>query len=148
MASDYSHLVAQPPFSGTRWQRMALPAVVAVGALGACVVLHFADPNDEGTYPACPFLAVTGLYCPGCGSMRTLRALSHADLPTALARNPLAVVAYVWVAGIFLAWTRRRWSNKHRSYLAPPWVLWTVLGVILAFWVLRNIPGWDFLSPL
>jgi hypothetical protein len=53
---------------------MAAPAAVAAGALAAAALVHVVDPNDSGNYPTCPFLALTGRFCPGCGS---LRACTH-----------------------------------------------------------------------
>ena len=41
------------------------------------------DPNQPGHYPTDPFLAITGLYCPGCGTLRALHALARGDLLTA-----------------------------------------------------------------
>ena len=77
------------------WRRYAtLAAVTALGA-GAFGVLRRIDPNVAGNpLPPCPLRALTGLYCPGCGSTRTLHALLHGDLATAMAMNPLLVVSH------------------------------------------------------
>ena len=32
--------------------------------------------------------------------------------------------------------------------MAPAWVLYGILGVVLTYWVARNVPGWTWLSPL
>ena len=55
-----------------------LPAVRApVGAAGlalaATAYVGLVDPNESGHYPTCPFLALTGRFCPGCGSLRAAR---------------------------------------------------------------------------
>lgn len=120
--------------------------VGAVGLLGAGYVTAV-DPNAAGHYPICPFLAITGLYCPGCGALRAMHALGHGDLIAALARNPFAVVAFGYLAVTWLLWLRRTATGRPPRRLAPPWVLHGVLGLILAFWVLRNVPGWTWLSP-
>src|SRR5665811_2423624 len=77
-----------------------LPLGVAAATLVCTGYVAAVDPNVAGHYPTCPFLAITGLYCPGCGALRAVHALAHGDLVTALARNPFAVVAlgYVVVA--------------------------------------------------
>jgi len=105
------------------------------------------DPNAAGHYPTCPFLAITGWYCPGCGALRAVHALAHGDLVTALARNPFTVVAVGYLVVTWLLWFRRSAKGRPLRWLAPPWVLYGVLSAILAFWVLRNIPGWTWLSP-
>lgn len=132
--------------TGTRRALLPVLGVGAAALIGAGLVTAV-DPNEAGHYPACPFLAVTGWYCPGCGALRAAHALGHGDLATALARNPFAVVAFAYVAVTWVLWLRRAATGRRRRWLAPAWVLHGVLGVILAFWVLRNLPGWTWLSP-
>ncbi|HRW17640.1 MAG TPA: DUF2752 domain-containing protein [Dermatophilaceae bacterium] len=126
---------------------MLLPGALTLAAGCVAGYVYTADPNVAGTwYPPCPFLTLTGLWCPGCGSARALHALLHLDLGTALARNPLAVVVYGYVLVAFLAWTRRRVTGAPRR-LAAPWVTRTVLVGVVLFWILRNLPGMTWLSP-
>lgn len=113
-----------------------------VGGLMLGVVLHVADPSDATSFPVCPFYAITGLYCPGCGTLRCLHALLHADLRSALDYNlltvlfvPMLLAAWVSVglAGIRgrhppLAWNLPRWAG---------WVFGVAFGL---FWILRNVP--------
>jgi hypothetical protein len=120
---------------------VAAAAVVGAGYVGAV------DPNVAGHYPTCPFLAITGWYCPGCGALRAVHALAHGDVVTATARNPLAVVAAGYFVVTWVLWFDRTFKGRPRRWLAPAWVLYSVLGVILTFWVLRNVPGWTWLSP-
>jgi hypothetical protein len=123
------------------------PAVVAASALAALAWIASVDPNEPGHYPTCPFLAVTGWFCPGCGSLRALHALAHGDLRDAVARNPLTVLALpvllVWWAG----WLVRTVRGRGRRWVAPAWTLWALLAVVLAFTVARNLPGAAFLAP-
>ena len=123
------------------------PLGVAAAALVVTGYVASVDPNAAGHYPTCPFLAITGLYCPGCGALRAVHALAHGDVVTALARNPFAVVALGYVVIAWVLWLDRTARGRPVRWLAPPWVLYGVLGVILAFWVLRNVPGWTWLSP-
>lgn len=123
---------------------LALTTATVVGA----GVLAVVDPNEGGHYPTCPFLAMTGYYCPGCGTLRACHALVHGDLATAWDRNPLFVVALPMILGFWVMWGlrvagRTTWST---TLLAPRW-LWMMLVVVVAFWILRNIPGWTFISP-
>jgi Protein of unknown function (DUF2752) len=123
------------------------PAVVAAGALLITALVAAVDPNEPGHYPTCPFLAVSGYYCPGCGSLRALHDLAHADLAGALARNPLMVVAAGGLLVAFVLWARRLWLGQPRTWAAPASLLYGLLALVLAFWVLRNVPGWTWLSP-
>ena len=139
----------RPPLGSPGGGRRALgPIGVAAAAAGVVTAVGLVDPNVAGHYPTCPWLAVTGTYCPGCGSLRAIHALAHGDPATAMARNPLAVVAIGWLVVWFLVWARRTFTGRARTTMAPAWVLYGVLGVVLAYWVLRNVPGWTWLSPV
>jgi hypothetical protein len=143
------HLLVRPAstaFTGGR-RAVLLPLGVAVAALAGISYVAAVDPNTVGHYPTCPFLAITGWYCPGCGSLRAVHALAHGDLMTALARNPFAVVAFGYFVVAWVLWLERTATGRPVRRLAPPWVLYSVLGAIVAFWVLRNQPGWTWLSP-
>jgi len=124
-----------------------LPVGVAAAALIGAGYVSTVDPNVAGHYPTCPFLAVTGWYCPGCGTLRAVHALGHGDLPAALALNPFTVVALGYVVLTWAMWLYRTARGRPLRWLAPPWMLYGVLGAILTFWVLRNVPGWTWLSP-
>jgi hypothetical protein len=136
---------AAPPRTAGR--RGALgPAAAGLGALAATAFVGVVDPNATGLYPTCPFLFITGAYCPGCGSLRAVHALAHGDVSTALARNPLTVAFVVVLAVMWVGWWRRSVTGRPRR-VAPAWVLWSTLALVLAFWVLRNLPGFGFLAP-
>jgi hypothetical protein len=141
-------IVNAAPAPTTRgWRGVALPAATAAGAVAAVAFVGAVDPNQAGHYPTCPFLAATGYWCPGCGSLRAIHALAHLDVATALARNPFTVLTVVGFAVAFVVWVRRRWLGQPRTYVAPAWLLYSLLAGVLAFWVLRNVPGWTWLSP-
>ncbi|HET7821470.1 MAG TPA: DUF2752 domain-containing protein [Ornithinibacter sp.] len=127
---------------------MLAPLGVAAAAAAVVTTVGLVDPNVAGHYPTCPWLAITGTYCPGCGSLRAIHALAHGDPATAMARNPLAVIAIGWLAVWFVVWARRTITGRVRTTMAPAWVLYGILGVILTYWVARNVPGWTWLSPV
>jgi hypothetical protein len=143
------HLVSGSASTVIKGGRRAvmLPLGAAAAALLAVGYVASVDPNVAGHYPTCPFLAITGWYCPGCGALRAVHALAHGDLMTALARNPFAVVALGYLVLSWVLWLDRTARGRPRRWLAPPWVLYGVLAAILMFWVLRNVPGWTWLSP-
>jgi len=136
-----------PPVVARGYGALRVPGLVLVAAVAATSVVAKVDPNQPGHYPTCPFLAVTGYYCPGCGSLRALHDLAHGDVVGALARNPLMVLAAGGLLVAFVLWTRRRWRGLPRTWAAPASVLYGLLALVLAFWVLRNVPGWTWLSP-
>jgi hypothetical protein len=121
--------------------------LVAASAVAALAWVGSVDPNEPGHYPTCPFLAVTGWFCPGCGSLRALHALAHGDLGAALARNPLMVLTVPALLGWWVAWLVRSVRGQARRWVAPAWSIWALLAVVLAFTVARNVPGAAFLAP-
>ena len=70
---------------------MTKTARIATTALAACAIAlagaaYFAlDPATNAIFPRCPFLTLTGLKCPGCGSQRAIHCLLHADIRGAAA---------------------------------------------------------------
>jgi hypothetical protein len=110
--------------------------------------------------PPCPFKALTGLACPGCGSVRAVQQLLHGDLMAALDLNPLAVVLLPLVAWQLAAMAfsslrvKRACSgcpsgrgSRLRSLWGPLEARWSagaVLVAVAAFWVLRNIGCFPF----
>lgn len=136
-----------PPVSARGRGALRVPGLVLGAAVAATTLVAAVDPNESGHYPTCPFLMVTGYYCPGCGSLRALHDLAHGDLAGAVARNPLMVLAAGGLLVGFVLWARRLWRGLPRTWVAPPALLYVLLTVVLAFWVLRNLPGWTWLSP-
>jgi len=132
-----------------RWPLRGLvpPGLVAAAAVVVLAVVGTVDPNVPGRYPTCPFLAMTGHWCPGCGSLRALHALAHGDLATAVSRNVLLVAALPLLGWLWLRWTGRAWRGAARRSLAHPALVWLTLALVLGFWLLRNLPFAAALAP-
>ncbi|WP_283133540.1 DUF2752 domain-containing protein [Rhizohabitans arisaemae] len=128
----------------------SLLAPLGVAALSASVVtfVGLVDPNEPGHYPTCPFLWITGLYCPGCGTLRGIHALAQLDVPAALGLNPLMVLTVPFLLFWWGRWTLRSWQGRPvRTTLAHPAVIWGFLALVIVFWVVRNLPFGEFLAP-
>jgi hypothetical protein len=130
----------------TRWQQWAPPVGVGVAAVVLLGCLAVRDPNDAGAYPLCPFRAITGWDCPGCGALRGLHALAIGDLRVMADQNLLLVVAVPFLVWRFVTWTLRRVRGMPAR--EPGAVLPVVITavVVLVFWVVRNLPGVPFLG--
>ncbi|MET9376455.1 DUF2752 domain-containing protein [Streptomyces sp. NPDC002992] len=122
-----------------------------LGVLGA-VVAGFAyvgsvDPNEPGHYPVCPLLRFTGIYCPGCGGLRSAHAVAHGELGAAFGANALAVVGYGLFAILMVVWLIRAARGvPMRVAIAPVW--WWGIGAVLAlFSLVRNLPFGSALAP-
>ena len=119
-----------------------------VGAIAAIVLLYVDDPADGHLYPACMFHQLTGLHCPGCGTLRAIHQLLHGHLLAALRLNAFSicilpalvfVVVRNWIGawkGIAVQWRRPRW--------VPAGWRWGLVALIIGFGILRNVPMWPF----
>ena len=123
------------------------PVGVAVIAVASVAVVAVVDPNEPGHYPTCPFLAVTGLFCPGCGSLRAVHALAHGDIGQAAGLNILTVLAILPLVVVWAAWLQRSWRGTQRTSVLPAPALWALLVAVCAFAVLRNLPIGAALAP-
>ena len=139
-----------PPPVPSRLGRWS-PLLAASGlAVGAAVVLRHVNPYVPGNpLPSCPLYALTGFYCPGCGSTRCLYSLVHFDLPGAMAMNPLLVISlpFLFLMLLHMAGVRMKALDPLMRLLAnPKFWLWVLPGYAL----LRNLPWAPFtaLAPV
>ncbi|WP_246342706.1 DUF2752 domain-containing protein [Actinomadura verrucosospora] len=122
-------------------RRLSRPAGVLVLAVPVVCYVAAVDPGQAGHYPTCPFLALTGYECPGCGALRTIHALAHGHLREALGLNVFAVVMIPVLAFFWLRWTAARALDRPvRTRVADPRLIWAFLGAVLLFWLVRNLP--------
>lgn len=139
--------LVQPPLPIRR--PVLAPVLAGVIGLGACAVMGLVDPT--GGPVLCPFRAATGLACPGCGSTRMLHRLAVGDPLGAFRYNPLAFVFVPLVAWwLFAALTRALGGPRWRTPRFSARATWVLAGVVLAYWVLRNlpIPPFDAIRPV
>lgn len=117
----------------------AAPYVAGGLLLGGCVALAVVDPTHGPQL--CPFKAVTGLDCPGCGGTRAAHQLFTGHLGAAVDFNVLAVLAMPFILwGLFVSLTAMLGGPRWRGVsLSPAWTR-VALIVVVAFWVLRNLP--------
>jgi len=108
---------------------------VALAVATAAFAVFWCDPSSSPAFPPCPFHFLTGLHCPGCGSVRAAHSLLHGRVWEAFKMNPLLVLSIPAVAALLI---RRSWAYK-------VWVPWAVCSVLVAYGVLRNVPAWPFL---
>lgn len=122
--------------------------------VGSALLLHF-FPVGTLPYPPCPVHALTGLYCPGCGTTRAASALVNGNVLLAWRQNPLLIPAvmylmWAWVKMLSLSVWYKSIPEKARVVLqkdrAMPKLLWSLLVGVIVWTVLRNI--FPVLAPL
>ncbi|GAA4023130.1 DUF2752 domain-containing protein [Streptomyces plumbiresistens] len=137
----------QPSDGGTVLGRLAVPAGVLAAVVGAFAYVGTVDPNQPGHYPVCPLLRLTGIYCPGCGGLRSAHAFVHGDFVTALGDNALAVVGYFAFAVVWTVWVVRAVRGRPARIVLGPVQLWSLGALALVFTVVRNLPFGGWLHP-
>ncbi|WP_422746482.1 DUF2752 domain-containing protein [Mycobacterium sp. WMMD1722] len=116
------------------------PGVLFAGALG---YVALADPHRPGFIaPPCPFLHLTGWFCPGCGGLRMTHDLLHGDLAAAATDNVFLLVGLPLLA--LWALLRRR---RGETVLPAPAVV-VVVAAVVAWTVVRNLPGFPLVPTL
>jgi hypothetical protein len=97
----------------------------------------------------CPIKLVTGLWCPGCGATRMCLALLRLDLYGAL-RSNAGLCLLLPVLAALIGQQALHWVKTGRA--APPTpqqnaLVWGMVWAMLAYGVVRNLPGLSFLAP-
>jgi hypothetical protein len=127
------------PSRGRLYTALGTGAVV----VGGLAYIGIGDPHRPNfLFPACPFHAATGLYCPGCGGLRMIHDVLNGNLAAAVADNVVALIGLP----LLLAWILLRWRSGR------PWMTPVAAVVIIAFaltWtVVRNLPGFPLVPTL
>lgn len=113
--------------------------LTGLGLIGAAMLYVF-DPARYGFYPACALYRTTGLFCPGCGSLRAMHQLLHGHLIEALRFNALFVFSVPFVVGFAGLWLTRTLKDQPFSLPVKPWWIWIGLVVVFLFAIARNLP--------
>lgn len=125
-------------------ERLRSAAIVCI-VVCASTVLFLFDPAASSFYGRCIFHWLTGLHCPGCGTLRASHQLLHLNLAAALRFNPLTVAALPFLGYAFAsrASIGIRGRPLPRVFVPARWI-WGLFVIILAFWFLRNVPFYPF----
>lgn len=129
-----------------RGRELAAPLGLAAVIAAASVALHVRDPHEQGSWGLCPFLALTGHPCPGCGGLRAVNDLSHGDLVAAASSNLYFVASIPLLAFGWLVWVRRAWAGEQVRGPSTGVVV-VALVLLVAFGVARITPWGAWLAP-
>jgi Protein of unknown function (DUF2752) len=128
-------------------QRRLTAVALWSGLTAIAAYLFLLDPAKGSGYIGCPFRALTGFDCPGCGTLRGLHQLLHAHPLAAFKLNPMMVVTLPFIAYSLFSYTSLLLTGKSlpRVFL-PARYIWMLLVVVLGYWVFRNTAIYPFPS--
>ncbi|MEZ5103759.1 MAG: DUF2752 domain-containing protein [Draconibacterium sp.] len=116
-----------------------------VVVIGLAVLFFILDPAKHSIFPRCFFNSLTGYYCPGCGSQRAIHSLLHLDFAGVISYNFLFIPAFLLIFYHYLRPLANQlfnWKLPNVLYLKQtPWI---IFGIVIIFWILRNIPVYPF----
>ena len=141
---------AAPPVApGSRATRLRGPVLLAGGLLAGSVLLHLRDPHRSGSWGVCPWLLLTGTYCPGCGGLRAVNDLTRGDVGAAASSNLLFVASLPVLAVWWARTVADRWTGRVRRAAARRHAALAIgfLGLAVVFAVVRNLPAGAWLAP-
>ena len=120
--------------------------LVLLGLTAVFVVSATWRPSELPSFVLCPFRALTGLPCPGCGMTRAFCALGHGEWRDALGFNALSPAVFLGALGVW-AWAAAGVLNLSRARAALS-RLWpgaraggALLALTLVWWAARLAGG-------
>ena len=120
-------------------KRLRTVCIKTGGLLGAGLFYAFICILAGRPLIPCLFHTVTGLYCPGCGVSRMCLSLLRLDFASAFQAN--AAIFLLLPPGLFMAgWMAVRYVRTGSTH-------YVMIGVLLVFGVMRNLPGFGWLRP-
>lgn len=113
---------------------LILLTAFAVGIISAFIMIRF------GWYLPCPFRAVTGYLCPGCGATRMSLSILQLDFESAFKYNGALFLSLPFIVYLIGALCYNYVQKGNLKVGKKTELLATVLAVLLVvFGILRNI---------
>ncbi|NLX76340.1 MAG: DUF2752 domain-containing protein [Clostridiaceae bacterium] len=130
--------------------RFIMLIITGVVIFAGCSLIYKVNPSTTPLTPPCSLRYLTGLYCPGCGMTRALHAAFHLRFAEAFSYNLLwplivifiSVVLYIWV--FLLVTGKNPFTRFDELFKNRSSILYIVIVLFFAFWILRNIPIYPF----
>ncbi len=119
--------------------RNVLLVFLLIGLLTTGYALFF---RATGFGLPCLFHVITGLYCPGCGNSRAMHALLCLHPMEALRYNylmPLEIVYVLYV--VYCTVKQYLQTGVYRLVIGSEIIGWVFLGILLVWWIVRNLAG-------
>ncbi len=115
--------------------------IVVVAAGLVFVYKSFNPAVHTEVFPKCPFRQLTGYQCPGCGSQRATYEILNLNFGKAFSLNPLLLISipYLLLGVVLERVTLSERMLRVRKILYGSTAIWIVLGIVIIFWIGRNL---------
>ncbi|MBQ2522391.1 MAG: DUF2752 domain-containing protein [Bacteroidales bacterium] len=125
-------------FASNKTARLGL----LIGLVCAALLIYACFDPERTFFPKCPFYALTGWKCPGCGTQRAVHQLLHLHIGAAFRYNAALVLSLPLLAFLLLAWRLRLRYPKLYAATRSRYLSWALIVLLLLWWILRNVFGW------
>ena len=127
-----------------RFLQISKPTAIVLAIGFAYLLLH----ELTGFSIFCPVYKISGMYCPGCGVSRMFFHLFNGEIYEAFSSNCLlfCLLPVAVFECLFHGYRYVRYGNG-RFFKAERIGLWVVVGLLVAFGILRNVVRADILIP-
>jgi hypothetical protein len=125
-----------------RYKKIIKWGVISIVVVAAIIIYKKFNPSNVNYFPKCPFLSLTGLKCPGCGSQRAIHSILNLDIYAAIKHNFLLVPAIPYIIlGAYFDTLKRPSERqvKLRKRLFGTKAIMIILTIIVVFWIYRNV---------
>ena len=97
----------------------------------------------------CPIRHIFHVYCPGCGVSRMLIALTKFQINKAFNYNQLAFILLPFLLLLLGDYIISYLFDKPMRIInkIPTWIYVLLAIIVISFGIIRNIPGFEYLTP-
>ena len=117
--------------------------MLAIAGVAGALLLRGSVSWWSDALPGCLVHELTGLHCPGCGWTRCAVRLMHGDVAGALTMNLAVVLIAISGLGVVGNAVWCEWQGRPAKGV-PTWLAWSLVSMLVAFTLLRNLPWWPF----
>lgn len=94
----------------------------------------------------CFYKKFFNIYCPGCGTTRMFKSLLDLNIYQAFRYNPVMFILFIIFIIYFIVNSIRYFMDMKLIKIHMKVIVIFII-ILVIYWILRNIPGLEFLRP-
>ena len=119
--------------------------ILFAAVITGLVLIYTFNPVTATSIPDCPFHYFTGLFCPGCGTLRALHNILHGNFSSGFDFNPLLVILLPYITYGIISKFVNYLTGKHMfNYEISSKGSYALLIAICVYMIARNISVYPF----